>query len=626
MKRISKKKINKNRLFIFIILVLTLLLLFFTFKNFFIEIIKCEIKQDYEGIKNLLDEKGALACVMIILMEALQMVCVFISAEFLQTATAMSYQWYYALLFCSAGIFLGSSIIYTLVRKTKFDSSIFKKASSKIDSYHSRSKNVQMLMYLLFIMPVVPFGAICYYGASQRLSYKRYILTCVSGTIPSIFASILLGKAIKHVLASNISPWFLVLAIVLIALVLLLFCTILIKKTLKTGTKNTPDSFWYTIFFTAFGILCKNKTKVRKAKAINFDGPFIILSNHPSPYDVYFTCKTIYPVRTSFILNRYYFKSKLNKYLLGKIGVIPKKLFSPDMETIKKSLKMVKNNYPIYMCPEGRLGLDGTNYEVTTETSKFIKQLKLPIVVLRINGAYIAKPKWRKFQCKNKIRTDISLTLTKEEISNLSLEELNTMLNEAIAYNDFNYIKEKNLVYNFKNKAKGLENVLYYCPKCHKEHTLETNNNTIKCNSCGFELTIDNTYHFNNNEFNINNIHEWYELIKTYERSNIQNGINLQCNVTVKKFNFNDSSLKEEGTGTCYLTNNEFKFEGDLKVKEFTHKIKDLKALAFSCGEEFECYYDNELYYFYPTENKPQCTKWALIVDELQKLEENNEQ
>ena len=58
---------------------------------------------------------------------------------------------------------------------------------------------------------------------------------------------------------------------------------------------------------------------------------------------------------------------------------------------------------------------------------------------------------------------------------------------------------------------------------------------------------------------------------------------------------------------------------GDLKVKEFEIEISNLRALAFSCGEEFECYHDNELYYFYPKTNRQQCTKWALIVDELVK-------
>ena len=45
--------------------------------------------------------------------------------------------------------------------------------------------------------------------------------------------------------------------------------------------------------------------------------------------------------------------------------------------------------------------------------------------------------------------------------------------------------------------------------------------------------------------------------------------------------------------------------------------IKQLKALPFSCGKEFECYYEEELYYFYPVENRKQCVKWSLLVDLL---------
>ena len=66
------------------------------------------------------------------------------------------------------------------------------------------------------------------------------------------------------------------------------------------------------------------------------------------------------------------------------------------------------------------------------------------------------------------------------------------------------------------------------------------------------------------------------------------------------------------------MTNEMFTFKG--KVNDdisFEIPVKQLKALAFSTNEEFECYYNEELYYFYPNENKKQCTKWALIVDEL---------
>lgn len=619
------KKINKHKLFIFIILIVCLFLLFMFFKKFFFEIIKYQINNDFDGMKSFVEDKGIIGCLLIVLMEGLQMVGVFISAEFLQTAVAMSYPWYIALLLCNLGVIIGATIIYILVNTFKFDSSIFKKTAAKIKNYSIKNKNTQILMYVLFIMPVVPFGAICYYGSSQNISYRRYILTCATGCIPSIFSSIFLGNAIRYIITNEISIWILVAIVIAFMILLLLFCSFLLKKVFNTSTKNTPDSPWYSVFLFIFKLIFKNDANFNKIEQLNFDGPFIVLSNHPSPFDAYLTAKTIYPIKPAFIMNRYYFKSKFNKRLLNKIGTIPKKLFSPDMETIKKSLKTIKAGYPIYMCPEGRLSVDGTNYEVSIETAKFIKQLKLPLVIIKINGAYIAKPKWRKKQFKTKVRTEISKLLSSQEVCEKSIEELNLIINEGIKYNDFEFIKNKKLTFKSKNKALGLENILYYCPHCHNEHCLLTHGNTIKCSKCNFELTIQDDYHFNKNEYNINNIHDWYDLIKKFERQNIKNNINISCDVIVKKFNFADEKLNEEGKGTCYLNNNEFKFVGDLKVKEFTHTIENLKALAFSCGEEFECYFNDELYYFYPIENKSQCVKWALIVDELQKNEVDRE-
>ena len=172
-----------------------------------------------------------------------------------------------------------------------------------------------------------------------------------------------------------------------------------------------------------------------------------------------------------------------------------------------------------------------------------------------------------------------------------------------------------------KKKAEGLENVLYHCPKCHQEYTLSSKGNTISCN-CGFNLTIKEDYHFEENEFGLTNIHDWYELIKQEERKHLDN-INLECEVKVKKFNIDNKKLDEKGSGICKLDNDKFTFEGNLKVKSFSIDLEILRTFAFSCGEQFECYYNDELYYFYPIKNPQQCTKWALIMDEVsQKFEE----
>lgn len=612
------KKFNKQRLFTLIIAVITLTILFFFLKNIIIEIIKLQIQNNQTGIKALLEDQGLFGMLSIILVEGLQMVVVFISAEFIQISAGITYPWYIAVPLCSAGIFLGSTIIYLLSNLTKFDGSIFSKQNEKIQTLSKRSSNIQLIMYILFVMPIIPFGAICYFGSNSKISYRRYIFTCLTGTIPSIITSIFLGKLINVAIVEEIPFWAIILAVIGVMLILLIAGSIILGNTIFKQNKNTPDSPIYPILLKIF------KFRARKLKntkddfsKLNLDEPFIILSNHPSGLDVYFIADLTKPKRLAFILNYYFYRFKIVKFILTKIGVITKKLFTPDIKTIKATLRTVKAGYPVYMCPEGRLGLDGTNYYITKETGKFIKQLKLPIVIVTINGAYISKPKWRKHRIKSSVETKITKFLSKDEVMEKTAEEINQIINDAISYNEFDYIKKKGLTFKDKHKAEGLENVLYYCPKCKKEFKLKTSGNKIEC-SCGFSLEIKEDYHFTDNEYGITNIHDWYMQIKEYEKAKLDN-LYLECEVFVHKYNIENKKLDEEGNGKCILTNKSFKFIGDLKVESFEIEIEQLRALAFSCGDEFECYHNNELYYFYPKENKKQCVKWALIVDELVK-------
>lgn len=613
-------KSKKQRVFIIVTLLLSLVAFFFLFKNFFLDIIKFQINNDTDGMNAFIKDKGLLAPLLIVSMEAIQMMCVFISVEFIQTATAMSYPWYISILICELGVALGATIIYMLVLLFDFDSSIFKNNSNKIKKINKDNK--QLMMYLLFITPIVPFGFICYYGAKQKLGFRKYLFTTLTGVLPDIFVITCLGNIIKYVISEGIPIWILILIVVAFMAVLLFVCSLIMKKANIKTSKGTPNFFVYSILFFIFKIITKNKPIINKDKLIENDGPCVLLSNHPSFYDVYYTCKTIDPERATFILNRFYFRNKLLRFILKSIGVIPKKIFSADTETIKKTLKTIKDGYSIYMCPEGRLSVNGTNYLINNETAKLVKHLKVPVVIINIQGAYLAKPKWRKKQIKGQVETTIKRVISKEELQVLSVDELTDIINENLSFNDFEYAKDNNLIYKYKHKAEGLENILYYCPKCHKEHCLFTNGNIIKCNECGFELKINDSYWFDENEYGINNILDWYKIICEYEKDNIEKGIDLKCDVIVKKFNLSDKSQDEVGNGICYLDNDKFVYEGNLKVKRFEHSMKTINGLAFSSGEEFECYYENELYYFYPVGEKSLCCKWALIVDELTKVGE----
>ena len=77
---------------------------------------------------------------------------------------------------------------------------------------------------------------------------------------------------------------------------------------------------------------------------------------------------------------------------------------------------------------------------------------------------------------------------------------------------------------------------------------------------------------------------------------------------------------KVPSEGVCTLTREAFSFRSE--NEDLSVPIAQLPALPFSCDEEFETYFHENLYYFYPTKNRRQVARWALIVDLLHEVKE----
>ena len=281
----------------FVVIVATVVaLLFFLFKDILIEIIKYTKADDQEAIKELMKEKGWFGYLIVIMVEALEMVVICIPAEFIQIPAGISFHPLISILLCDIGVCLGASIIFFIVHVLKFNSAYIENKQKKINTLASKKsgQSTQILMYFLFVTPIIPFGAICYYASNRKISYARYIFTCATGVLPSIVTSIFMGAGVKLFISNDLPLWALVLIIFGLGTILFIGMFLIAKRYLFKGKKirNTPNSLWSYLILFGFGLNTNLHGKFiyiedeKYEELLQMKSPILFLSNHLSSHDI----------------------------------------------------------------------------------------------------------------------------------------------------------------------------------------------------------------------------------------------------------------------------------------------------------------------------------------------------
>lgn len=604
-----KKKWIEKSIILFALAGVLVLFAFFL-KDVLLPLFSMELNNDINGAKELLSSKGIFGGAAVSLIEALQMVVVFIPAEFIQVSAGLSYSFPIALLLCDLGVCLGASIIFVLVRTLRFDPSKSKKAEEQIKRMGAKKSetNTQLLMYLLFITPIVPFGAICYFASGSKISYRRYILTVATGVIPSIITSNLIGAGVKAFILNSLPLWLLVLIIVLLMALLFVLLWLFLDKIYFRGKDGTPESASCFIFFKIITLWRKHcqKLNIDGEKLSGLEPPFVVLCNHVSFYDFYYVIALLKDYKPAYVINHHILSAPVLRIFAKKTGMIPKKIFTPDTAAVK-ILRTLRSGYPVVVFPEGRLSIDGCSSPIVESATAMYKKIGYPIVLANISNAYYSYPKWRSRFYRSEISISVKRVITPEEIKQMSVEELDKAIGEGLNYNETQSLTNR---YRQKNKAKGLETMLYRCIDCGELYSNRGSGNDLICTACGKVHHLDENYRFTDDA---ESIPAYYERIMEIERSQLD-GIKLETNVSVKVYSEKKPRVRKE-SGVCTLNKNAFTYRSD--QIEFSIPTEKLPALAFSCGKEFELYYKNEQYYFYPTEEPLQIARWSLIIDLL---------
>ncbi|MBQ8432794.1 MAG: VTT domain-containing protein [Clostridia bacterium] len=622
------------------LLILLLLLGAFLFSGGNDELIRCILKNDHtnEELRDFLQGLGIRGYITVAVLSMLQVIVTVLPAEPVQVLAGLTFGFPIGLLCCTVGVILGNTLVFLcyriygdelqqyFVKNLRFD---FEKAA--------RSPHLTAVILILYFLPAIPYGMICFLAASVGMKYPRYITVTLAGAIPSIC----IGVGLGHMALA--SSWILSLCVFLVLVVLLVIA--MIKKDIlfaklnafiekpgyssKTTVKKCNPFAINLAYWVARVIFFFRGVRVRYIRRVGkIQGPAIVLCNHGSFVDFVYAGSLIRKSCPNFVVARLYFYHRWLGTLLRILGTFPKSMFAADLESAKNCLRVLKNGDVLAMMPEARLSTAGRFEDIQEGTYPFIKRAKVPVYSIHLRGDYLADPKWgRGLRRGSLVEAELDLLFTAEELSSLSLEEIRARVEERLDYNELEWLATRPQVhYRSRRLAEGLENILVRCPHCHQKHSLRTKGRTIFCESCGETVTMNDRYGFPSSA-PFANFTQWYawQFEELQKEILADPGYALTSKVEFRLPSKDGRTmLRHAGDGVCTLDRSGLRYVGtrDGEEVDLFFPIGQIYRLLFGAGENFEIYVGSEIQYFVP-EDRRSAVEWymtsMILVDQAKK-------
>lgn len=366
----------------------------------------------------------------------------------------------------------------------------------------------------------------------------------------------------------------------------------------------TQCAAWLVAKFVFRRKILRNELKGKR-------GPFVVIANHETALDfVNLIGLTGFPM--NFVISKSFFSTLPIKGFMTRMGVIPKQQFQTTVKDMKMMKRVVDAGGGLVIYPAGLMCEDGLSTPIPAATYKFLKWLGVDVYVARTSGTYFVMPKWAKGMRPGRTYMDVYRLFDRETLQNLTVDEIREKTNEALLFDAYREQETLQITYKGGEQIQGLENVLYLCPNCKTEFSVENKNgNSLCCSRCGYEVTADAMGFLHNNKQlgpEIRYVSDWSRMIGKHVRSQIQDGKlqNLSAPVRIQMIDDRKNKFVDAGQGVLTLQAEGFRLEGQLRGAklDLPVAIGNVPALPFSPGKYLEIQHGGDIYRCLPENGK----------------------
>ena len=381
---------------------------------------------------------------------------------------------------------------------------------------------------------------------------------------------------------------------------------------------------WLVATFVFRRKILRNEIKGKK-------GPFVVIANHQAALDfVNLIGATRRPM--SFVISNAFFNTLPIRGFLTRMGVIPKQQFQTTVRDMKRMKAVIDHGEPIVIYPAGLMCEDGLSTPIPAATYKFLKWLDADVYVAKTSGTYFAMPKWTSGFRPGRTHLDIYKLFSREELKNLDLGQVKSRADEALLFDAYREQEAFRVKYSNGSNIRGLEHVLYQCPHCLAEFSVEAvEKDRLRCSACGYEQGSD-AYGFlhktSSHGEELRYVSDWSLGIYGRLKEKLVSGevADLSTPMTIRMIDYARKKFMDVGHGTLSLNARQFTIDGVIREQpvSLAVSIAGVPTLPFKPGKYLEVQDGNDIYRCVPEDGRL-VMKFINMVKIFHELSQNKE-
>jgi hypothetical protein len=203
-----------------------------------------------------------------------------------------------------------------------------------------------------------------------------------------------------------------------------------------------------------------------------------------------------FPEHMYFVSSEHVFrKGWISKLLVYFFAPIARVKGMTDATAALNVIRAIKRNTNVCLFAEGNRSYNGVTGPIFPATGKLAKATGASLVTYRLEGGYLTTPRWSKTTRKGHMRGYVVNVYSPEQLKQMTPEEVNDRIREDIWEDAFDRQQIKPYLYKGKDLAKGLENAIYFCPKCGEAGKMHSSGDIFSC-ECGLRARFTQTGFF----------------------------------------------------------------------------------------------------------------------------------